>query len=136
MYCWPEKKAKAPETPLDLDYSSCGDFDDHQPLMADSGSIVTSEKRPIAIQRNSSFFENISQNNNPESSEWQPKQIPADMGAAQEEGEFGEYKKKLIPQVPSKEQKASGVQLMHSQKRLYEDFNTNEKPDVTILDED
>ena len=79
------KKAKAPETPLDLDYSSCGDFDDHQPLMADSGSIMTSKKRPIAIQRNSSFFENISQNNNPESSEWQPKQIPADMGAAQEE---------------------------------------------------
>jgi len=56
MYSWPEKKEKKPETPLDLDYSSYddGETGDIQPLMADSGSIVSSK------QRTSSFFENIS----------------------------------------------------------------------------
>ena len=53
------------------------------------------------------------------------------MGAAQNEGEFGEYKKRLVPQVPNKEQKVTGVQLMHSQRRLYEDFNTEESLDVS-----
>jgi len=31
------------------------------------------------------------------------------MGAAHDDGEFGEYKKKLVPQVPDKAQKASEV---------------------------
>jgi hypothetical protein len=92
--------------------------------MADSGSVVSSKKP-------SSFFQNISENNNSDSAEWQPVEIQADMGAAQNEGEFGEYKKRLVPQVPNKEQKVTGVQLMHSQRRLYEDFNTEESLDVS-----
>jgi len=52
------------------------------------------------------------------------------MGAAQDDGEFGEYKKKLVPQVPNKEQKVTGVQMMHKERRLYDNFTTEETADA------